>query len=209
VSKIAEKPKKYEERLMESIGFDEDDLEANRAGHFTQKQIDKFAAAQKKTLNAAIFFTLLIGAVLVFLALGVSLSITALRPLLIIATLPLSLIFAALIFHIHRLRTDVHDDDIGSVEGRIDLSLQPVQNTANYFLRVEGVRLHIGKNAFLAFKNGDPYCIYYSRRAKKLLSAEWLRDNDDNLLTTPEINSTAESDAETRDSSTNDLKLRR
>ena len=204
---VKEKPKKYEERLMESIGFDEDDLDANKAGHFTQKQIDKLAAAQKKTLKAAIIFTLLIGVILCFLALGVSLSAVP-KPLLIVA-LPLGAIFAALVFHIYRLRTDVHEDDICSVEGRIDLSLQPVQNTANYFLLVEGVRLHIGQKAFLAFKNGDPYCIYYSRHAKKLLSAEWLRDGNDNLLTTTEITSTTEPDAETTDSSANDLKLRR
>jgi hypothetical protein len=34
----------------------------------------------------------------------------------------------------------------------------------------------INKPIFLAFKNGDPYRIYYAPHSKTLLSAEWLRD---------------------------------
>ena len=32
----------------------------------------------------------------------------------------------------------------------------------------------INKDVFLAFKNGDPYAIYYAPYSKTLLSAEWL-----------------------------------
>ena len=44
---------------------------------------------------------------------------------------------------------------------------------------------------FSTFKNGDPYAVYYSQRSNKLLSAEWLR-GEDNLLLPAEIDAARE-----------------
>ena len=43
-----EKPKKYEDRLMAALDFDEDDLDANQAGHFSAAQRAQFAAKQRR-----------------------------------------------------------------------------------------------------------------------------------------------------------------
>lgn len=72
-------------------------------------------------------------------------------------------------------------NQVALAEGRVDLSLNALQNTAEYFLRVENMRFTIKQNAFLTFKNGDPYRIYYAPHSKKILSVEWLRE-DDNLI---------------------------
>ncbi len=43
-----DKPKKYEERLMAALGFDEDDLDANQSGHFSAGQHVRLTAEQRR-----------------------------------------------------------------------------------------------------------------------------------------------------------------
>ena len=43
-----DKPKKYEEHLMDALGFDEGDLAANQAGEFSKRQT---ARLKRLTLN--------------------------------------------------------------------------------------------------------------------------------------------------------------
>ena len=182
MSKALEKPKKYEERLMSAFAFDEDDLEANQAGHLSAHQAASLTTAQKKMLVAALIFTLM-------LAVSFGLLLLSRTPVPFLPLLGVSMIgastafFAAYEVGAYRLRSDLQEDHVLSAEGRIDLSLKTGQNKANYFLRVGGMRFAIKQQKFLALKNGDPYCVYYTRRSKNILSVEWLRDSEDNLIT--------------------------
>ena len=75
---------------------------------------------------------------------------------------------------------DLRENRILAAEGRVDLS---IQGDYDYFLLVEKQRFRLRKkDTFLTFKNGDPYRIYYTPRSRQILSVEWLRENDDNLL---------------------------
>ncbi len=92
-------------------------------------------------------------------------------------------------FKLFRLWRDAKDDHVLSAEGRIDLSMHGkagAGSSVECTLKVGSVKFRVKEDAFLAFKNGDPYAIYYTRRSKKLLSAEWLR-GEDNLLSPAEI----------------------
>ena len=40
----------------------------------------------------------------------------------------------------------------------------------------------VSKQVFLAFKNGDPYRVYYAPNSKRIVAAEWLRGEDNLLL---------------------------
>jgi hypothetical protein len=187
VSKTSEKPKKYEERLMATFAFDEDDLEANQAGYFSAQQRDRFQAKHIKGVWTAAFFSLLVAGVLG----GILVGIPTPSPIQIILTVGILMFGGLLSFfalQIRRLRADLQEDRVLTAEGRIDLSLKTGQNKADYFLRVAGMRFPIKKRAFLAFKNGDPYRIYYAPHSKRILSVEWLRDNDDNLIDETEVN---------------------
>ena len=156
-----EKPKrKYEDILMDAIGFTEDELELNRVGQLSKDQWRILYLRQNIWLIAII----LVGFVLLALWLGISFSI----PHVIAITGILYCANKWLMFH-----NDLRQPRAISMEGRISLD---VYGKGSYTLAVENERFIVNKNIFLAFKNGDPYRIYYTPYTKHLLSAEWLRD---------------------------------
>ncbi len=117
-----------------------------------------------------------------------------------VAAIPLAVVAVTLAFAAYvglralKLGADLRDERPAEVEGRIDLSMNAAQYAASYFLRVGKARFPLKKQPFFALKNGDPYRIYYTRRSKRILSVEWLRENDDNLLLSPDADAQAESD---------------
>ena len=82
-------------------------------------------------------------------------------------------------------------------ERLVDLSLNALQNTAEYFLRVENMRFTIKQNAFLTFKNGDPYRLYYAPYSQQILSVEWLRDDNPFVEVAPDAAEDSEADSAT------------
>ncbi|MBK8029121.1 MAG: hypothetical protein IPK17_06325 [Chloroflexi bacterium] len=50
--------------------------------------------------------------------------------------------------------------------------------SGNYFVWLDGRKFKVQHDGFLAFKNGDPYRLYYTPHSHTILSAEWLRDDD-------------------------------
>lgn len=209
------KPKKYEERLMEALAFDEDDLAANQAGELSSRQVARLNREQLSTgLGGAL--VLVFGIVIVSLVMGtVNFALMTLPALVIlIAISAFFLGLSAVIWSRSRkLYADLVDRWVAEIEGRVDLSVRAGQNAASYYLRVgdgeDSVRFTVKQRAFLAFKNGDPYRIYYARRSKRLLSAEWLRENDDNLLETPDIAASSEPKRAEADAEISEIKRQR
>jgi hypothetical protein len=76
------------------------------------------------------------------------------------------------------LSADLRENKVASVEGRAELSLERKGGGINYTLAVGALRFPIGKNAFLSFKNRDPYCVYYAPHSRRILSVEWLRNDN-------------------------------
>ena len=85
-------------------------------------------------------------------------------------------VFAAGIFacgqHVYNYHTDATKGIVAALEGRINLDIFG----RRFSIEIDGMRFNLKRDTFLAFKNGDPYRIYYSPKSKMLLSAEWLRD---------------------------------
>ncbi len=188
-----EKPKKYEDRLMDVLAFDDDDLDANRLGHLSTRQQAKFAGEQWRI---GAFMIALVLSFIGWIAAGSyfgGLIAASLSLMLLVApaVAALLLIYA---MRLYRVRRDAQTDDVLAAEGRINLAMRAVSiNNVQCTLEVGDVKFPLKQDAFLAFKNGDPYAIYYTRRSKKLLSAEWLR-GEDNLLSPAEIDAAREDD---------------
>lgn len=193
-----EKPKKYEDRLMEALAFDEGDVEANRAGYFSEAQKARLNRDRRSQALGEMFL-LVLSLVGIVLVLG-AVNLAYLTPPILAVLVGIGAFFlglAALIWaRSSRTRADLRENRVAEAEGRVDLVVNSGQYAANYFLRVGDIRFTVKQNAFLAFKNGDPYRIYYTPRSKRILSVEWLRENDDNLLEAlPDSASIAEPDA--------------
>jgi hypothetical protein len=178
VASPAEKPKKYEERLMSTFAFDEDDLAANQAGHLSQKQAIRLKSAR----NSEIYRLVLPAFVSLLIALGFFRYTASIIVFLTVVAIAILMMLAINGPKLYRWRADLLEEAILSAEGRIYLSLDTRRKKVGYFLRLGGVWLSIDKAKFLALKNGDPYRIYYTRRTKHILAVEWLRDGDDNLI---------------------------
>jgi hypothetical protein len=72
---------------------------------------------------------------------------------------------------------DLRVGEAQSLEGRIQLDTVSVSSAQQFTVTVEGHKFVVNKPVFLAFKNGDPYVIYYLPRSNTMLSAEWLRED--------------------------------
>jgi hypothetical protein len=96
----------------------------------------------------------------------------------IIASISTIAIVVMLLLKGDKARSDL-DDKISAVEGFVTLDI--IGET--YAIYIDGSKFDVYKEAFLAFKNGDPYRIYLAPNSNKILSAEWLYDvQDDNYL---------------------------
>ncbi len=180
MSKTPEKPKKYAERLMAAFNFDEDDLEANQGGYLSQRQINRLKAVRNRSLSTFVLLALLF-AFLAFFIVAAGFHPPTILPSVVTAFVVILAVYSISGTKPGAIIRDLSDNQAAVSEGRVDLLLSNAQYGSEYFLRVENVRFTVTQNAFLAFKNGDPYRIYYTPRSRKILSVEWLRE-DANLL---------------------------
>lgn len=177
------KLKKYEDRLMAALNFSEFDLENNRVGLMTYHQMRNL---RDRRVGAALSW-----------ALPMLLSISGLSLWYMVAlgaqNVPVEVVFLPLLFVLalsgwlfayfgmrsSRLGDDLEENLVSVMEGRVDLSVVTGRNSAAYSLQIDGLRFPLDRAAFLAFKNGDPYRIYFAPHSKHILSVEWLRDQED------------------------------
>ena len=172
---------KPEHALMAALDCDAETLETNRRGEFTPRQYNTFA---RKYRRRVIVFPSLLGLILLVCAvfsvvawlsgteLGAWVTSTICTGIIAVPFLKMALSSGS------RRREYMNDlgEGVQVAEGPVSLSLIQYGNSARYTITIEGVFLNVSKTLFLAFKNGDPYRIFYARHSKTILSAEWLYD---------------------------------
>lgn len=168
------KLKKYEDVLMAALKFDEGDLEANRAGGYSkpqQRQLRRLRAS-----HALAIAVLLMGTAVITLPIAVSVDPSGAALLLIFTGL---FLFAALAFAAARIFGFSGDlrDGVRVTEGRVQLDTTG-GDASEFFVKLDSLKFKVKKAVFLAFKNGDPYRVYYTPHSKSILAAEWLRGDD-------------------------------
>ncbi len=179
---------KPDELLMDSIGFDEDDLEANRAGKLGPNQ----AARLKRLQQSARISGVVASGIGLFFVLG-GLALTVSGFLGSIGLVIVGLMFLALgaqlflrngMWTLRAAKAQLLDSQMNAVErieGRVSLDVQAKggfmgSSSSEYTVRLEGRDWSVTREVFLAFKNGDPYALYYGPRSGVVLAAEWLRE---------------------------------
>jgi hypothetical protein len=70
---------------------------------------------------------------------------------------------------------DLRAPEIGGLQGRVNLDMSVNGKSSTLRLTIQDTKFDVKKDVFLAFKNSDPYAIYYAPHSKTILSAEWLR----------------------------------
>lgn len=165
---------KYEEVLENAIGFNEYSIEANARGELSEGQ--RAFIRRRMSYN---FLMLFIAVLLSLVGMLMFNSPGAILPIVMGGGL---VVYAIVRMAINA--TELRGNRVESIEGSIGLDIGSTGNSNSYRVRVGNIRFGLNKAQFLAFKNGDPYRLYYLPTSKRLLSAEWLvvdRDVDHHL----------------------------
>jgi hypothetical protein len=168
------KPKKHTDVLMVALDFDDDDLAANKSGEYSDHQI---AELKRRRTWQAIIFSLTTVVVSLLALVSTTSAPTLLLPMLFFLGLFMVWSLLAGGIGVVRFTRDLRTG-IKAAEGRVGLDMNPSQNTSAYFVKLDERKFKVKKAIFLAFKNGDPYRIYYAPHSKTILSVEWLRDDN-------------------------------
>lgn len=168
------KLKKHEEVLMAALEYTDDDLAANQSGAWSAGQV--VALQQRRTRQARnlVVMCALVIALASFVAFVWSL---AAIPMLLLTLLFIGVAALNGGRTIQRMTRDL-GAGVAEVEGRVELDARSAENGGDYFVQVDMCKFKVRREAFFAFKNRDPYRLYYAPHSQVLLSVEWLRAED-------------------------------
>jgi len=166
---------------MVALNFTEEDLAAKREGYLTKKQRSELNGVRQ---SWKIFFALAIAAIPFgtgwAIVDGIRIHDSVASRLGIVGLIwTVSLGIAIYVeFKKNKPDLDLHKGDVVVVEGpaQVGRRIFAQRGSPPYYVTVQGVTWPIRGMVFSAFKNGDPYAIYYAPHSKTILSAEWLRE---------------------------------
>ncbi|HEX2908350.1 MAG TPA: hypothetical protein VHO69_15870 [Phototrophicaceae bacterium] len=163
--------------LMAALNFTDEDLEANRDGRLSQRQRQRFAKMQAN-ITTEIYLAGFVGLIgipiLVYWYHLHSVSwLEAVPPALISSFVCLMLVLSWWERRI-MLAADLREESVETLQGLV--KLEHLGKSGGHF-NLQNQNFPLSSKALLAFKNGDPYCIYYAPNTRTLLSAEWLRED--------------------------------
>lgn len=144
--------------MREKLNFTLDDLEDNRGGRLSETQralLRKSIAAEKdRSSVGGMLFGLFVGGVVMLLV-----------------GLPARLLGA---LDARKRQRDAEANEVRQISGRIRLDMKDKLYTLTVIEPEQETTFMISKEQFLAFKNGEPYTLYYLPHSRMILAAEWL-----------------------------------
>ena len=171
-----DKPKlNLSDALMHALEFNAGDLEANRKGVLSEWQIHCLRGKRNK--QTRVFLMRVIGASLLVFWCMLSANVDFMEPKTLL--IPVVVAGSGFLYSsspLNRglfLHRDANRGKVGKEEGPIRLDIMGKERYAVY---VGPQRFDVSKEVFLAFKNNDPYRLYYTPYSNTLVSAEWLYD---------------------------------
>jgi hypothetical protein len=174
IYKEKEKPKNEhdasQEALMIAIGFNEEDLEANQDNILSPNQ--KFYLARQRLPMSCVQVSITVILCLLVSVFLISDLTSGKMGIGFILTALLLLAVAPTLWRWYTTMNDIKMNQVIAIQGRAILDLD---NRNQYFLQIGDLVFKVNKDVFLAFKNGDPYALYYAPHSRTILSVEWLR----------------------------------
>ena len=169
--------------LMTEMGFDKQDLQANRAGKLSSRQIARLQALQRRALliGAIFFFSLALLATL-FIFMGQqneSLVLSLIGMLMTICNAIGTGFFAR---QWMRLAADLRSGTCMAVRGPLERVIRPNGQINQFVLRISPAEFSVRKEIFKQFRHDKAYALYYTRHAWLLLCAEGLSGGDPTQL---------------------------
>ena len=166
--------------LAQAAGFDEDDLEANRAGCLTIRQRNRVFARRRTIMIALLLITLFIG----LISAGVIIAVLTQADASVIAGILAvigEIITVALGYSLwwlrQRYRRFLQPGYVEWISGPITCYQLKERHDGDklrtgFYLRLDAMEFEISQAALGEFQDGQSYTLYYVPRPQTLLSAE-------------------------------------
>ena len=167
---------KFTNPLMAALKFDEDDLAVNRAGNVSEGQYRRLRN-QRDALLWPFAGLLVIGGVGGVIGFARVDPDSGLVIWIIFVIVAVGFVGTVLFLTWINLAKDLGGGYVAAIEGRVQLDVKGKGNIIRYTVGIDYQFFPVDKATFLAFKNGDPYRIYFAPNTKTILSAEWLYDS--------------------------------
>jgi len=161
--------------LMAALGFDAEDLQANREGQLSSRQVARLRQVQRRQVAlAALVFLVFVVAATIFLYAGQGQG-SQILALAGAALLALNAIFlGAAARSIMRLERDMRAGGVEALAGIAERVLRRGRHSDQFVIRIGGASLQVSRAVFQSFRHECAYRIYRSAGAGTLLSAEAL-----------------------------------
>lgn len=171
---MSQTPDNPQAELMFLLDFNDDDLNANRDGQLSARQLERLRGRRRASVTVAasiVLIAALAAAVFIFLGqVNGSLVLTIIGVGITLVAAAITGIFAR---HWMRLTTDIDSAAAQILTGDLERVLKPVsRGNAAYVLRIDGQDIATSKETFKAFKHNAPYRVYITKYSRVLLSAE-------------------------------------
>jgi hypothetical protein len=159
--------------LMQPMGFNPDDLEANRGGHLGAQQRERLQGLQTRALliGGCGFWGIGVVAAIFFYFAQVNESLV-----LQLMGIFLTLINALFVGMYGRqwmlLNADIRNANVEVISGTMERVVKADGRMNNFLLRLDGNDFYVKKELFKLFRHEVPYRIYRTPHAKILLAAE-------------------------------------
>lgn len=176
--------KHFDIALAQALGFDQEDLESNRAGRLTARQRKWVFARQRTILIALSIITLFIGLISAIVIVAVLLQADASVAAGILGVVG-EVITVALVGLLWWLRQRYNRF---LAPGYVEQISGPVtcyqlkersegdKTRTGYYLRLGAMEFEITEAALSVFQDGQPYTVYYTARPLRLLSVDWISE---------------------------------
>lgn len=161
--------------LMQVLGFDAADLEANRSGLMSEMQHYRLRVRRRQAMGIGLVILLafaFVATLLIFLGSrgDGSTILTLLGIGLTICSAALGGVFAR---YWLRLSDDIQEKRVLAARGNLERVIKPVNRRVfNYMIRVGDAEVFVSKEAFDMFEHEQPYVLYRAPYTGTLLSAE-------------------------------------
>jgi hypothetical protein len=169
----------FDAALAQVLGFDREELAANRQGRLTIRQRNRVFARQRSVIIGVLLITLFIGLVagIVIIAVLTQADASIIAGILAVIGEIITVALAYFVWHLRqRYRRFLLPGYVERISGPVTCyQLKERSNDKTqigYYVRIDALEFEVSEAALGQFQDGRPYTIYYAPQHPGLLSAE-------------------------------------
>lgn len=159
--------------LMRHLKFNQEDLEQNRQGYITPRQIEKWGKPPVSPLVQAILLGHFFGVV----ALLALIAFASQSPVMIVVILAIIAVLAVP-FNVladrgrATIQMDIQKGKVRFICGTLRKSQTRLALQSTYAIEIEQLRFTVDQTLFRMFSDETRYCVYYLPESRTIISAE-------------------------------------